>query len=177
MDLIKSGNDSYVLEVNSSPGTSGIEKATGRNLIKEIVQYFMNRNNWRWVAHEIGRNERIEIQGVGDVVANFDTGNSARCIIHADDWDVKGKEVTWKSYGETYKHKLVKMGKWERGALNAQVIERPIVTFDVHFNGRLYKDVRFALDDRTEKTTKCLMNQDFMMRAKVMVNPQKICSN
>ena len=173
VDLIKSGNDSYVLEVNSSPGTSGIEKATGRNLIKEIVQYFMNRNNWRWVAHEIGRNERIEIQGVGDVVANFDTGNSARCIIHADDWDVKGKEVTWKSYGKTYKHKLVKMGKWERGALNAQVIERPIVTFDVHFNGRLYKDVRFALDDRTEKTTKCLMNQDFMMRAKVMVNPAR----
>ena len=77
VDLIKSGNDSYVLEVNSSPGTSGIEKATGRNLIKEIVQYFMNRNNWRWVAHEIGRNERIEIQGVGDVVANFDTGNSS----------------------------------------------------------------------------------------------------
>ena len=58
-------------------------------------------------------------------------------------------------------------------SVNAQVIERPIVTFDVHFNGRLYKDVRFALDDRTEKTTKCLMNQDFMMRAKVMVNPAR----
>ena len=173
VDLIRSGKDSFVLEVNSSPGTSGIEKATGKNLMGELLDYFMDRDNWRWVAHEIGRNERIEIKGVGDVVANFDTGNSARCIIHADEWDIKGKEVIWKSYGKTYKHKLVKMGKWERGALNAQVIERPIVSFDIHFNGKLYKDVMFALDDRTEKTTKCLMNQDFMIRAKVMVNPAR----
>jgi ribosomal protein S6--L-glutamate ligase len=173
VDLIKSGKDSFVLEVNSSPGTSGIEKATGRNLMGEMLDYFKNRDNWRYVAHEIGRLERIEIQGVGDVVANFDTGNSARCIIHTDEYDVKGKEVIWKSYGKTYKHKLVKMGKWERGALNAQVIERPIISFDVMFNGRLYKDVSFALDDRTEKTTKCLMNQDFMSRARVMVNPSR----
>ena len=53
------------------------------------------------------------------------------------------------------------MGKWER--IQCSSYRKVVVTFDVHFNGRLYKDVRFALDDRTEKTTKCLMNQDFMM--------------
>ena len=124
---------------------------------------------WKWV----GRLERIKINGVGNVVANFDTGNSARCIIHADEYEVKNKQVIWKSFGKTYKNKLLKMTKWERGALNAEVIERPIILLDVTFNGSLYTNVKFALDDRTEKTTKCLINQDFMKRAKVLINPSR----
>ena len=173
VDFIRNGNDSYVLEINSSPGTSGIEDATGRNLMGELLEYFMDKDNWRYVGNEIGRLERIKIEGVGDVVANFDTGNSARCIIHADEYEVKNKQVLWKSFGKTYKNKLLKMGKWERGALNAKVIERPIILLDITFNGKLYKNVKFALDDRTEKTTKCLMNQDFMQRAKVLINPSR----
>ena len=173
VDFIKNGNDSYVLEVNSSPGTSGIEDATGRNLMGELLEYFMDRDNWNYVGNEIGRLERIKIEGVGEVVANFDTGNSARCIIHADEYEVKNKQVIWKSFGKTYKNKLLKMGKWERGALNAKVIERPIILLDITFNGTLYKNVKFALDDRTEKTTKCLMNQDFMQRTKVLINPSR----
>ena len=173
VDFIRNGNDSYVLEINSSPGTSGIEDATGRNLMGELLEYFMDRDNWRYVGNEIGRLERIKIEGVGDVVANFDTGNSARCIIHADEYEVKNKQVLWKSFGKTYKNKLLKMGKWERGALDAKVIERPIILLDITFNGKLYKNVKFALDDRTEKTTKCLMNQDFMQRAKVLINPSR----
>ena len=37
-----------------------------------------------------------------------------------------------------------------------------------------YKNVKFAIDDRTEKRTKCLMNQDFMKRSRVMVNPSRV---
>ncbi len=167
------GKDIFVLEVNSSPGTEGIEEATGRNLIKEILVHFKNRENWRWVAEEVGRFELLHIEGVGDIVANFDTGNSARCIIHADKYNVKGGTVTWEAQDKKYKHKLEKMTKWERGALAAEVIERPLVLMDIIFNGTTYKNVKFAIDDRSEKTTKCLMNQDFMKRAKVMVNPSR----
>ena len=173
VDFIKNDKNIFVLEVNSSPGTSGIEEATGRNLMGELLDYFMDRDNWRYVGNEIGRFERIQIDGVGNVVANFDTGNSARCIIHADEYEVKNKQVIWKSFGKTYKNKLLKMTKWERGALNAEVIERPIILLDVTFNGSLYTNVKFALDDRTEKTTKCLINQDFMKRAKVLINPSR----
>ncbi len=173
VDFIKNGKDIFVLEVNSSPGTEGIEEATGRNLIKEILVHFKNRENWRWVAEEVGRFELLHIEGVGDIVANFDTGNSARCIIHADKYNVKGGTVTWEAQDKKYKHKLEKMTKWERGALAAEVIERPLVLMDIIFNGTTYKNVKFAIDDRSEKTTKCLMNQDFMKRAKVMVNPSR----
>ena len=173
VDFIKNGKDTFVLEVNSSPGTAGIEEATGRNLIKELLVHFKDRDNWRWVAEEIGRFESIHIEGVGNIVANFDTGNSARCIIHADKYTVKSGQVTWEAQGKKFKNKLIKMTKWERGALAAKVIERPLVLMDILFNGTVYKDVKFAIDDRTEKTTKCLMNQDFMKRCKVMINPSR----
>ena len=65
------------------------------------------------------------------------------------------------------------MARWERGALAAKVIERPLVLMNINFNGTIFTDVKFAIDDRSEKTTKCLMNQDFMRRAKVMVNPSR----
>ena len=173
VDFIKNGKDTFVLEVNSSPGTAGIEEATDRNLIKEILVHFKDRDNWRWVAEEIGRFESIHIKGVGNIVANFDTGNSARCIIHADKYTIKGDQVIWEAQGKKFKSKLVKMTKWERGAIAAEVIERPLVLMDIEFNGTSYKDVKFAIDDRTEKTTKCLMNQDFMKRCRVMVNPSR----
>ena len=162
VDFIKNGKDTFVLEVNSSPGTEGIEEATGRNLIKEILVHFKDRDNWQWVAKEIGRFESIHIKGVGNIVANFDTGNSARCIIHADKYTIKNDQVMWEAQGKKFKNKLIRMAKWERGAIDAQVIERPLVSMNVDFNGTIYEDVKFAIDDRTEKTTKCLMNQDFM---------------
>ena len=173
VDFIKNGKETFVLEVNSSPGTEGIEDATGRNLIKELVTYFHNREHWRYTALEIGRHESIHINGIGNIVANFDTGNSARCIIHADEYDTKNNMVTWTAQGKKYKNKIVKMAKWERGALAAEVIERPLISLDITFNGTIYKDVKFAIDDRSEKTTKCLMNQDFMKRSNVMINPSR----
>ena len=173
VDFIKNGKETFVLEVNSSPGTEGIEDATGRNLIKELVTYFQNRDHWRYTALEIGRYESIHLDGIGNIVANFDTGNSARCIIHADEYDTKNNMVTWVAQGKKYKNKIVKMAKWERGALDAEVIERPLISLDITFNGTIYKDVKFAIDDRSEKTTKCLINQDLMRRSNVMVNPSR----
>ena len=37
------------------------------------------------------------------------------------------------------------MTKWERGALDAEVIERPLISLNVTFNGTIYKDVKFAI--------------------------------
>jgi len=37
----------------------------------------------------------------------------------------------------------------------------------------VYTDHEFLLDERGHKTTKCLINQRFMRRANVMINPAK----
>jgi len=166
----------YILEVNHSPGTEGIETATGRNIIKELLDYFQNPKNRHPVALEVGRFERLEILGVGKIVANFDTGNSARAIMHCDEWEVKDKKVIWKNNDKTFKHDLVKMRTYEQGKWSwssKTPIERPSIHLDIDFNGRVYKDVQFIVDDRSHKVTKCLMNQTFMKRSNVMINPAK----
>ncbi len=165
----------YILEVNHSPGTKGIE-STGVNVIKDILDYFHNPKNRHPVAHEIGRYERVELVGLGMIVANFDTGNSARAIIHADEWKVKNKKVIWKAFGKTFEHDLVEMRTFEQGkwSWSSKVpIERPTIYLDVEFNGTKYANVHFLIDDRGHKTTKCLMNQKFMRRSNVMINPAK----
>ena len=166
----------YILEVNHSPGTAGIEKATGKNVVKEVIDYYSNPKNRHPVASEVGRYERVELVGLGMIVANFDTGNSARAIIHADEWKVKNKKVTWKAFGKSFEHDLVEMRHYEQGKWSwssKTPIERPVIHLDVEFNGALYKDVQFLIDDRGHKLTKCLMNQRFMRRANVMINPAK----
>lgn len=39
VDMLQSSKGPLVLEVNSSPGLEGIEKATGKNIAKEIIRY------------------------------------------------------------------------------------------------------------------------------------------
>jgi len=166
----------YILEVNHSPGTTGIENATGKNLVKEVIDYYSNPKNRHPVASEVGRFERVELMGLGTIVANFDTGNSARAIIHADEWKVKNKTVTWKAFGKTFKHNLVEMRTFKQGKwswTSKTPIKRPTIYLDVNFNGAIYKDVQFLIDDRGHKVTKCLMNQRFMRRSNVMINPAK----
>jgi len=174
VDFIHDEDDSpFILEVNSSPGTEGFEKATKINVAKTLLEHYEDRVNWRRTPQQIGKFEQLYIKGIGRIVANFDTGNSARCSLHAEKVEVKGKKVFWEEQGKRFKHDLVRMVKFERGGINAKVFERPMIHLEVSFNGNDYEDVGFILDDREDKITKCLMNQRFMKRSNVMVNPSR----
>ena len=173
VDFIKDGKDTFVLEVNSSPGTEGIEKATGKNLIKELVIHFQNRENWRYTALEIGHREMVTIKPFGNLEAKFDTGNSASAsTIHADNIDVNGKKITWSYEGKTVTSKLQRTVKVDVGGLNNYTEERYAILLDIEFVGTIYKNVEILLDNR-EGRSPILFNRDFMKRSNVMVNPQR----
>ena len=36
----------FFIEVNSSPGTEGYEKATKTNVVRDVLNLYMNRENW-----------------------------------------------------------------------------------------------------------------------------------
>ena len=172
----------FIIEVNSSPGTEGIEEATGENLIKKVIQHYEDKSARFKTPTEVGRVEVVTLEGVGEVSANFDTGNSARVMIHADKVEIKNGTVSWSTKGDDsefsmpsgkFKNKLIKMKKYERGAVNATTFERPMVHMNITFLGTTYKDVECIIDDRTSKTTKCLVNQKFMRMTNVMVNPAR----
>jgi len=61
VDFIVKNGKIYVLEVNSSPGTEGIEEAIGGDLVGRVVDWAINENNWIKVSKEIGYNEILTI--------------------------------------------------------------------------------------------------------------------
>jgi RimK family alpha-L-glutamate ligase len=173
VDFIKKGKDTFVLEVNSSPGTEGIEEATGNNILKELLEHFKNKSNWRYTALEIGHREIVSIKPFGEIQAKFDTGNSASAsTIHADKIDVNGKKVTWSYNGKTLTSKLQRTVKVDVGGLNNYTEERYAILLDIEFAGSIYKDVEILLDNR-EGRSPLLFNRDFMRRSNVMVNPAR----
>ena len=83
----------FVIEVNSSPGTEGMEEASGQNISKEIIEFFAESKNWVKVPSECGYKEVVTIKPFGQIVAKFDTGNSGMPVIHADEMKVAVRKL------------------------------------------------------------------------------------
>ena len=175
VDIIvdKKTGKNYVLEVNASPGTTGLKKATGVNVVKDIVQFLMDKTNWIRSRKRVGFREVITIPNIGDVVAKFDTGNgSLSCTITYDKLDVndKAKIVKWSLGGRDFESKFIGFTETEVGDT---IEKRPVIEVDIQFAGKVYKKVQVALDDRSTKSTKFLVNRKFMERIGCSVDPMR----
>ena len=159
----------YMLEVNSSPGTEGIEQASGKNIVKEIIEHFRNPKMRYTVPTECGYNEVVTIDPFGELVAKFDTGNSVLSVLHADDIQINGKKISFTHNGKSITTNLIKMYEVHTGGGKD---ERPVVELEMKFAGSSYKFM-FGLDDRTELGTEVLLNRFVMNRLNVMINPQQ----
>ena len=162
-------NPPYILEVNSSPGTDGIEEATNTNISKEVLTHFLNPAVRHSVPNQCGYEEVIEIKPFGELVAKFDTGNSVLSVLHAEDVKVSGNKVTFTNSGKSITTSLVKEYKAQTGA---GVDERYVVKLNLTFSGSTY-EFMFGLDDRTKMGTDVLLNRFVMNKLNVMVNPQR----
>ena len=161
----------FVIEVNSSPGTEGMEEASGQNISKEIIQFFADKKNWVKVPSECGYKEIVKIKPFGEIVAKFDTGNSGMSVIHADDMKVSGKNVTWSLLGKTLTSSIIRKEEISVGGLRDYDETRYVIKLFVEFLGGLY-ETEFTLDDRKDRTP-ILFDREFMSRVNVMVNPDR----
>ena len=162
-------NPPYILEVNSSPGTDGIEEATNTNISKEVLTHFLNPDVRYSVPNQCGYEEVVEIKPFGELVAKFDTGNSVLSVLHAEDIKVNGNRVTFTNGEKSITTNLVKEYKAQTGA---GVDERYVVKLNLTFSGSTY-EFMFGLDDRTKMGTDVLLNRFVMNKLNVMVNPQR----
>ncbi len=163
----------YFLEVNSSPGTEGIEDATGMNIAKEVITHFANKENRFTVPTECGYKEILTIKPFGELVSKFDTGNSGMPVIHADKIKpMSNKKVNWTLLGKEISSDIVRVENINVGGLRDYEEDRYVVKLDVEFAGGFYKDVEFTIDDREDRTP-ILLDRAFMNRLNVMVNPQR----
>ena len=162
----------YIIEVNSSPGTEGIEEASGQNISKELIKHFTDKKNWIKVPAECGYKEVVTIKPFGEIVAKFDTGNSGMPVIHADKMKVHGQKITWSLLDKTITSDILDTETISVGGLRDYKEKRYVVSLDVEFAGGLYKDVEFTLDDREDKSP-ILFDREFMNKLNVMVNPNR----
>jgi len=173
----------FILEVNHSPGTKGIETAMAgskekgdktRPIINKIVEHFKSKT-FHWpVPMLVGYIEMVGIKPFGLVKAKFDTGNgSIAPSIHATNITVKGNSVTWEHHGKKMTNKITRTISVEKGGLQDYHEDRHAVLLDFEFNGKTYKDYEFLLDDRSNRTSDVLLNRKFMNKMNVMVNPMR----
>jgi ribosomal protein S6--L-glutamate ligase len=162
----------YFLEVNSSPGTEGIEDATKLNISNIVISHFADKENRYKVPTECGYKEVLTIKPFGEIIAKFDTGNSGMPVIHTDKYKVSGRQIRWTLLGKTITSDIVRKEEISVGGLRDYDETRYVVKLDVEFAGGFYKDVEFTLDDRDERTL-ILLDRAFMNRLNVMVNPQR----
>ena len=162
----------FFLEVNSSPGTEGIEDATGQNIAKEVIKHFANEENRYSVPTECGFKEILTIKPFGELISKFDTGNSGMPVIHSDKYKINGNKITWSLLGKTITSDIIRKEEIKVGGLRDYDETRYVVKLDVEFAGGFYKDIEFTIDDREDRTP-ILLDRAFMKRLNVMVNPQR----
>jgi len=174
VDFIPSENTKkdppYILEVNSSPGTEGIEEANKKNIVKEVIKYFDNPDFRYTVPTECGWEEVVTIKPFGQLSAKFDTGNYKFSVLHAENIEINGNKITFTLGDKTITTKLI--GKYV-SVTGGGEDERPIVELEFQFSGSNYSKIPFGLDDRTKMGTDVLMNRKMMKMLNVMVNPQR----
>ena len=161
----------FVIEVNSSPGTEGMEEASGQNISKEIIEFFAEKKNWVKVPSECGYKEIVTIKPFGEIIAKFDTGNSGMSVIHADKMKVNGKKITWSLLDKTITSDIIGQEEISVGGLRDYDETRYVIKLDVEFLGTMY-ETEFTLDDREDRTP-ILFDREFMSRVNVMVNPDR----
>ena len=160
----------YILEVNHSPGTEGIEEASGENIVKKVIQHFEYVKSRIKVPEQCGYFETVRIEPFGELIAKFDTGNSSMPVFHATDIKVKDDKIEFSHNGKT--HKTKHYGKYTTVTGAGEDI-RWIVEFAMEFAGTIYPEIRFGLDNREDLSSDVLLNREIMSRINVMVNPRR----
>ena len=177
VDFIPSKNPKkdppYILEVNHSPGTEGIEKATKKNIVKLIVEHFSNKQNRYSTPTQCGYLETVSIKPWGYMVAKFDTGNSVYSVIHGEDIKISGDKVSFTLMGKRKTFPLEKTYNVKVGSIRRHNEERPVIKLDIEFAGSLYREELFGIDDRTEMGTEVLLTRRIMSDMNVLINPAR----
>ena len=162
----------YILEVNSSPGTKGFQEATKIDTIKNLLEIYKDKSNWWNQPTLCGVWETFEHEIFGNLIGKMDTGNSSETsVIHADEIEVKDKNVIWSLNGKKVKSKLVKMKDIKLGGFRNREETRPVVEIEIKFQQTKHKYL-FTLDDRGGKTP-LLMNRHFMTELNLAIDPSR----
>ena len=120
----------------------------------------------------IGLVEPITIDSVGDVEAKVDSGNGAYNVLHGDILSRRGVNIIIGTVNnKKLKKQVVDTVVIHIGSGNKE--ERPVVLFDIIFDGKKYKDVPFSIADRSENEYPVLVGKDFVSKIDKLIDVDK----
>ena len=122
---------SYVIEVNSSPGTKGITTAANEDVVGTLMDMFKDFKYTKYDSDQIGRYETVTLKNLNDgvdVPMKFDD-NKSFTELQCSSVNAKDDDVTFVFNGVTYTMELSGMRKGD-----------PMVELNIRFNGTIYKN-------------------------------------
>ena len=133
VDLIMDSRtkQSYVIEVNSSPGTKGITTAAGDDVVGTLMDMFKEFKYTKYDSDQIGMYETVTLKDLNDgvdVPMKFDD-NKTFTELQCSSVNAKDDDVTFVFNGVTYTLDLSGMRKGD-----------PMVELNIKFNGTIYKN-------------------------------------
>jgi len=146
-----------------------LENQMNRSFNNIYRNYFLNE-----IADNdvIGLVEPIEIQDIGEIHAKVDSGNGAYNVLHGDIISKRGNNIIVKTVNDKkLKKQVVDKVIIHIGSGNKE--ERPVVLFDIMFDGKKYKDVPFSIADRSENEYPVLVGKDFVSKIDKLIDVDK----
>lgn len=159
VDLISDSRtkQSYVIEVNSSPGTKGITTAAGDDVVGTIFNMFKDFKYTKYESEQIGSYETVtmkDLDGI-DVVMKFDD-NKSFTELECSSVNAKDDDVSFVFNGVTYTKELSGLRKGD-----------PMVEMNIKFNGTVYKNELVVLKQVNDNINKniAIAGSKFINRA------------
>ena len=159
VDLISDSRtkQSYVIEVNSSPGTKGITTAAGDDVVGTIFNMFKEFKYTKYESEQIGSYETVTLKDLNgiEVVMKFDT-NKSFTELECSSVNAKDDDVSFVFNGVTYTKELSGLRKGD-----------PMVELNIKFNGTVYKNELVVLKQVNDNINKniAIAGSKFINRA------------
>ena len=133
VDLIMDSRtkQSYVIEVNSSPGTKGVTTVAQEDVVGKLMDMFKDFKYTKYDSDQIGRYETVTLKDLNDGIdtpMKFDD-NKTFTELQCSSVNAKDDDVTFVFNGTTYTLELSGMRKGD-----------PMVELNIKFNGTVYKN-------------------------------------
>ncbi len=109
----------------------------------------------------LGLIETITFKELGPIAAKIDSGNGAYNVLHGTDISEKNGKVTF----TTVNSKILTKPLKEYIDINVgsgNIEQRPVVVFDIKIGGKIHKNTKFSIGNRTENDYKILVGKDFI---------------
>ena len=149
VDMIVDGRtkQSYVIEVNSSPGTKGITTAAGDDVVGKIFTMFKEFKYTKYESEQIGKYETVTLKDLGvESVIKFDT-NKTFTELDCASINTKEEEVVFVFNGTTYTKELSGLRHGD-----------PMVEMNIKFNGTTYKNELVVLKTMNDNINRNIMH-------------------